>query len=224
MNRLRGKLTYSNVMVTILALIVIGGGTAYAQSVGLPPNSVGGAQLQAKSVGPGELKSDSVGTAELQPEAVGPQQLQPESITTAKMKDGSVTLAKLSAQLKGEIKGQKGDTGATGVTGATGPQGQAGLQGTPGTGAVSTSVETEVINQATATDASTPKELQVQCPNGPVLGGGYVLHNGTVSGSAKLRAIRSYPVDSGTWLVRAVDDSAGAEGSWELTVSVVCAK
>jgi hypothetical protein len=221
MNRLRGKLTYSNVMVTILALIVIGGGTAYAQTVGLPPNSVGGAQLQANSVGLGELKSDSVGSAELQPEAVGPQQIQLESISAAKLKDGSVTFSKLSAQLKGELKAQKGGTGAAGATGAQGP---VGAPGVPGTAAVSTSVETEVVNQATATDTTTPKELSVHCPNGPVLGGGYVLHSETAPGAAKLRAIRSYPVDTDTWLVRAVDDSAGAEGPWELTVSVVCAK
>jgi hypothetical protein len=29
MHRIRGSLTYSNVMVTVLALLVLGGGTAY---------------------------------------------------------------------------------------------------------------------------------------------------------------------------------------------------
>jgi hypothetical protein len=52
---------------------------------------------------------------------------------------------------------------------------------------------------------STSKELSVHCPNGPVLGGGFALHNtaGSPSGQAKLRAVRSYPVDQDTWLVRA---------------------
>ena len=136
----------------------------------------------------------------------------------SKLKDGSVTLAKLSAQVKGELKGPPGTTGATGPQGAAGPQGPA------GTSATSTSLSTEVVNQATATDTTTPKELSVQCPSGPVLGGGYVLHGTTTPGAAKLRAIRSYPVAGDTWLVRAVDDSAGTEGAWELTVSVVCEK
>ena len=48
--------------------------------------------------------------------------------------------------------------------------------------------------------------------------------SGTAAGSAKLRAIRSYPVDPETWLVRAVDDSNGTEGACELTVSAVCEK
>jgi hypothetical protein len=46
MKRLRGSLTYSNVMVTILALLVIGGGTAYAASSMLPKNSVGAKQIR----------------------------------------------------------------------------------------------------------------------------------------------------------------------------------
>jgi hypothetical protein len=87
---------------------------------------------------------------------------------------------------------KKGDAGATGA------------QGPPGTAAVTTSLETEVINQATAGDTTSQKELIVHCPNGPVLGDGYVLHNEANSQPAapKLRAIRSYPVDANTWLVR----------------------
>lgn len=198
MKRLRGKLTYSNVMVTILALVVLGGGTAYAASASVKPNSVGESALQANSVGPEELKSD----------AVGFQELKPESVHGSKIKNESVTPEKLSPGAKSLLKGQ---TGATGAPGPPGPPGTTGL-------------ETEVVNQATATNTTSPKELSVHCPSGPVLGGGYVLHSETAAGSAKLRAIRSYPVDADTWLVRAVDDSNGAEGVWELTVSVVCEK
>jgi hypothetical protein len=193
------------------------GGTACAATAALPKNSVTSAALAPNSVGLGEMKSDSVGTAELVAEAVGLQQLQDESVNASKIKNGSVTLAKLSAQAKAELEGPKGAAGA---------QGPAGPQGSPGTGsvAVSTAVETEVIDQATATDTSTPKELSVSCPNGPVLGGGYVLHHSPESptGDAELRAIRSYPVTASTWLVRAVDDSSN--GPWELTVSIVCEK
>jgi hypothetical protein len=205
MQRIRGKLTYSNVMVTILAVVVIGGGTAYAQTVGLPPNSVGQSAL----------KNDSVGLGEIQSDAVGPQQLQDESVNAGKIKDGSVTPAKLSPQVKGELKGQKGATGATGA------QGPAGAPGAAGTTA---RLETEVVNQATATNTTSQKELTVHCPSGAVLGGGYVLHSETAPGATKLRAIRSYPVDADSWRVRAVDDGPETEPSWELTVSVVCEK
>jgi hypothetical protein len=74
----------------------------------------------------------------------------------------------------------------------------------------------------TSLTATSLKELSVHSPSGPVLDGGYVLHSETATGSAKLRAIRSYPVDADTWLVRAIDDSNGAGGVWELAVSVVC--
>ena len=178
MRHLRAKLTYSNVMVNVLAILVIGGGSAYAATAGLPPNSVGPSQLKADSVGTQELRSDSVGAQQLQNGAVGLEALQSESVSASKLKDGSVTLAKLSAQVKGELKGPPGTTGA---------QGAAGPQGPAGTSAVSTSVSTEVVNQATATDTTPPKELSVQCPSGPVLGGGYVLHGTITPGSAKLR-------------------------------------
>lgn len=55
MKDLRGKLTYANVMVTILALIVLGGGTAYGASQALSKNSVGSAQLKKGAVTPVKL-------------------------------------------------------------------------------------------------------------------------------------------------------------------------
>jgi hypothetical protein len=54
MKRLRGQLTYSNVMVTILAILVLGGGTAYATQM-LPKNSVGSKQLKKGAVTPTKL-------------------------------------------------------------------------------------------------------------------------------------------------------------------------
>lgn len=52
--RLHDNLTYSNVMVTILALIVVGGGTAYATQV-LPKESVGSKQIKKGAVTPAKL-------------------------------------------------------------------------------------------------------------------------------------------------------------------------
>ena len=52
MHRIRSSLTYSNVMVTVLALVVLGGGTAYAA-----------AHLGKESVGARQLKKGAVTTA-----------------------------------------------------------------------------------------------------------------------------------------------------------------
>jgi len=49
---IRNKLTYSNVMVTVLAVLVIGGGTAYAASEMLPKNTVGSKQIKKEAVTP----------------------------------------------------------------------------------------------------------------------------------------------------------------------------
>jgi hypothetical protein len=54
MKTLRSKLTYANVMVTILAFAVLAGGTAYAATQ-LPKNSVGAKQLKKGAVKPGKL-------------------------------------------------------------------------------------------------------------------------------------------------------------------------
>ena len=56
LKRLRGKLTYSNVMVTVLAFVVLAGGTAYAATEMLPKNSVGTKQLAKEAVTPGQAQ------------------------------------------------------------------------------------------------------------------------------------------------------------------------
>ena len=71
----------------------------------------------------------------------------------------------------------------------------------------------------TATDSTQTKELQVSCaigrPDDKVVSGGYVVAN------TDAYVLRSYAVDSRTWLVRAKSVSAGA--SWQLTVIATCA-
>jgi hypothetical protein len=54
MKRLRGQLTYSNVISTLCLILLIGGGTAYA-ATRLPRNSVGSAQLKKGAVTPAKL-------------------------------------------------------------------------------------------------------------------------------------------------------------------------
>jgi hypothetical protein len=178
MQRIQGKLSFSNV-VAVIALFVALGGSAYAATQ-LPKNSVGTKQLKKGAV------------------------------TGEKVKAGSLEAI--------DFKGGQG------LPGERGPQGPAGPQGIPGTSGVPASVATEVVNASTATDTSTPKEMTAHCPNGPVLGGGFVVHTGdnSITAQGHLRAVRSYPVDANTWLVRATDDTAAE--SWQLTVSAVCEK
>ncbi|HTR74667.1 MAG TPA: hypothetical protein VMH33_05345 [Solirubrobacterales bacterium] len=95
MNRLGEKLTYSNVMVTILAILVLGGGTAYATARMLPKNSVGTRQIKDDSVTPAKLSQSAANSLR------GPQ-----GATGATGATG--------AQGPEGAAGPKGDTGAPG--------------------------------------------------------------------------------------------------------------
>ena len=86
MGRLRDKLTYSNVMVTILAFVVLGGGAAYAAS-----------HLGKKSVGTKQLKSNAVTTAKIKKNAVTKAKIKAGSIDSSKIADGSVTGTDINA-------------------------------------------------------------------------------------------------------------------------------
>lgn len=55
----RDKLTYANVMVSVLAVLVLGGGTAWAAHAMLPKNSVGSGQIRQGAVTPAKLSSAS---------------------------------------------------------------------------------------------------------------------------------------------------------------------
>jgi hypothetical protein len=92
MRRLRGKLTYSNVISTLCLLLLLGGGTAYA-ATHLPKNSVGAAQLKKGAVIPTKLSAG------------------------AKM---ALTGAQGPVGLPGP-KGDRGDRGEKGDQGARGP-------------------------------------------------------------------------------------------------------
>lgn len=76
MHRIRGRLTYSNVVSTLCLVLLVGGGTAYAASEMLPKGSVGTRQLQKEAVTPSKLskkaKAGLVGPAG-PTGAVGPQ-------------------------------------------------------------------------------------------------------------------------------------------------------
>jgi hypothetical protein len=59
MRRIRPQLTYANVMVTILAFVVLGGGSALAAAT-LGKNTVGSRQLKSKSVTTGKIAPNAI--------------------------------------------------------------------------------------------------------------------------------------------------------------------
>ncbi len=67
--KLRDNLTYANVMVTILAFVVLGGGAAYA-AFRVPPNSVGSRQLKAKAVTGGKIANGTISGGKLEAETI----------------------------------------------------------------------------------------------------------------------------------------------------------
>ncbi len=67
--KLRGKLTYANVMVTLLGFIVLGGG-AYA-ATHLKKNSVGGNQIKANAVTGAKVKNQSLTGSDIKASTLG---------------------------------------------------------------------------------------------------------------------------------------------------------
>jgi hypothetical protein len=110
---LRSKLTYANVMVTILAFCVLGGGTALAASQLVPKDSVGTAQIKKGAVTPGKLSSSA---KDAMTGAVGPSG--PKGDTGPQGLPG--------------VKGQAGPKGETGAKGNPGVQGDPGAKGQQG--------------------------------------------------------------------------------------------
>jgi hypothetical protein len=137
------------------------------------------------------------------------------SVGTKQIQKEAVTPAKLSKTAKAALTGPNG---ATGSTGPQGPKGDAGSKGDPGTLAAFAIEDVSAVSENTG---AKEKEVSVTCPSGKVLGGGYVLntHNNL---NIVLRAVRSYAVAEGTWLVRALN--SGIEEAWELSVVGVCVK
>jgi Collagen triple helix repeat (20 copies) len=97
MHRIRGKLTYCNVIATLCLFLLVGGGTAFAA---------------------GQLEKESVGTRQLKKEAVTPVKL-------SKASKAALTGPAGPAGAKGAtgLQGPKGDKGEKGERGEKGSQG-----------------------------------------------------------------------------------------------------
>ena len=103
MKRLRGKLTYANVISTLCLFLLLGGGAAFA-AIQLPKNSVGARQIKRGAVTPAKISN---ATEQILAGDQGPR----------------------GPQGPQGPKGARGPQGATGATGKTGPQGPKGEPG-----------------------------------------------------------------------------------------------
>ena len=105
--RIRGKLSFANVM-SMTAVMIALGGTSYAAAVA----------------------RNSVGSSQIRPKAVKNSDLGDSAVTSGKVKNGALRAQDFAL---GQIPvGARGATGAPGATGPAGPQGPIGLTGTPG--------------------------------------------------------------------------------------------
>lgn len=116
MQRVRGKLSYSNVISTLALVLAVGGGTAYAASAGSPSNSAVVKLCAAKKGGDLRLLDDR------------------------SCKPGEQELTVLSSAAFKGGPAPAGPTGPAGVAGVAGPQGERGPQGVPGPVGTPTSV------------------------------------------------------------------------------------
>jgi hypothetical protein len=84
-SRARRALTFENVLVTVVAFVVLAGGTAIAAN-----------QLAKNSVGKKQLKANAVTTAKIKKNAVTKAKIRDGAVDTTKVADGSLTLADIN--------------------------------------------------------------------------------------------------------------------------------
>lgn len=94
LKKLRGRLTYANVVSTLCLFLVLGGGAAFA-ATHLPKNSVGPKQLKKNAVGSAKIKNGAVNTSKLADNSVTAAKLADEAVTTGNLANGAVGTGKL---------------------------------------------------------------------------------------------------------------------------------
>lgn len=94
MKRIRGRLTYANVISTLALFLVVGGGAAIAATE-LEPNSVATVHIQPQAVTGVKIKSGAVISSRLADEAVTEGKIANGAVTTDKIADGAVGTSKI---------------------------------------------------------------------------------------------------------------------------------
>jgi hypothetical protein len=201
MRRIRPRLTYANVMVTILAFIVLGGGTALASFVVSSNTQIGPGTVSGHKP-PAGKHSNLIGGS------VNGTDLAPAAVSTAKLANGSVSNAKLQVAAVGST------TLANGAV--TGPK----LADT----AINASKLGLASNTATtATNSTSPKSQSVNCPAGTTVIGGSVTIDDGSGGDPGPVALSGSGLGGflNGWHASAYESSA-IPGDWELVVTALC--
>jgi hypothetical protein len=113
MRRIRGQLTYANVMVTMLAFLVLGGGTALASYVVSSNSQVGPSTISGHHPPSGDhanIIGGSLSSGDLANGAVTQSKLGNNSVTSGKVLDGTLTdrdanTSSLQARVDGSCSG-----------------------------------------------------------------------------------------------------------------------
>ena len=112
--RLRGTLSYANVVSTLCLFLVLGGGMAFAATK-LGKNTVGTKQLKKNAVTAAKIKANAVTGAKVKDGSLTGADLQDGSVTGSKLADGAVGGAKLADNSVGRSKLQDGSVNAAKV-------------------------------------------------------------------------------------------------------------
>jgi hypothetical protein len=88
LSKIRGHLTYANVVSTLCLFVLLGGGAWAATK--LAKNSVGAKQIKKNAVKAAEIKANSVKTAELADGSVSTLKLADGAVVSSKVGDGSL--------------------------------------------------------------------------------------------------------------------------------------
>jgi hypothetical protein len=85
MQRIRGKLTYSNVVATLALFLILAGGSAVAAKQMLPKNSVGTKQIKNNAITGTKIKNGAITGAKISTSSLGtvPSATHADSATTA---------------------------------------------------------------------------------------------------------------------------------------------
>src|ERR1044072_4329124 len=97
--RLRQSLTFENVLVTVVAFVVLAGGTAFAANQ-LAKNSVGKKQLKANAVVTAKIKKNAVTKAKIRDGAVDASKLAAGSLTGADLAASSMPYTQVTSRIR----------------------------------------------------------------------------------------------------------------------------
>jgi|tagenome__1003787_1003787.scaffolds.fasta_scaffold20960064_4 hypothetical protein len=221
MRRIRKHLTYANVMVTVLAFFILGGGSALAAFVVSSNGQIGPGTVAGHKPPKGDhanLITGSITTKDLAAGAIKAGKLGNGAVTNPKLADNSVSNAKLRIGAVGPAKLADGA-----VTGAKLANGAVGGSKIADGGVTANKIGLTSTTQTTGFDSNSPKSVSVQCPaNTTVVGGSAIVDDG--SGGDPGPVALSYDglglfLDG--WHARAYETSATAN-SWQIIVTAIC--